>query len=393
MEDLDKIRVSDPALWEALHDVVHTTLENTLIQKPVYSLSETLSYKTVAELKSLAKLCDISGISKMKKAELVGALCEALPDRDNLEFLLHCLEWDEWEFFKKAAGHKQYSDNFVFADRFLAAQTVGLIQAFYDEKMIFVVPEEIRRTFSAIKKDGTVDEIGRSILLDSYARAAVHLYGIIPQDEFIELFNSQNEEKVTEDELFATLLRNINEDSEYCFWEDYLVHSDFEEEDFAGVPNLEEAIRKKPRYIPPKDEFLLYADSDYYEQTPQTEKLEAFVVGELARDRTEALDIVDEVVYACMAEQRIKDVMDVFDEHDIEFESKEQLTKLLPIVMDVWNNSRVWSNKGHTPAELSGNPQHPVLRVIPGGPKKPGRNDPCPCGSGKKYKKCCGRDE
>ena len=24
-------------------------------------------------------------------------------------------------------------------------------------------------------------------------------------------------------------------------------------------------------------------------------------------------------------------------------------------------------------------------------PKKIGRNDPCPCGSGKKYKKCCGR--
>jgi len=22
---------------------------------------------------------------------------------------------------------------------------------------------------------------------------------------------------------------------------------------------------------------------------------------------------------------------------------------------------------------------------------KVGRNDPCPCGSGKKYKKCCGR--
>jgi uncharacterized protein YecA (UPF0149 family) len=23
--------------------------------------------------------------------------------------------------------------------------------------------------------------------------------------------------------------------------------------------------------------------------------------------------------------------------------------------------------------------------------KKPGRNDPCPCGSGKKFKQCCGR--
>ena len=25
--------------------------------------------------------------------------------------------------------------------------------------------------------------------------------------------------------------------------------------------------------------------------------------------------------------------------------------------------------------------------------QKPGRNDPCPCGSGKKYKKCCGLNE
>ncbi|MBF0383979.1 MAG: SEC-C domain-containing protein [Magnetococcales bacterium] len=24
-----------------------------------------------------------------------------------------------------------------------------------------------------------------------------------------------------------------------------------------------------------------------------------------------------------------------------------------------------------------------------GSPKKVGRNDPCPCGSGKKFKKCC----
>lgn len=26
-------------------------------------------------------------------------------------------------------------------------------------------------------------------------------------------------------------------------------------------------------------------------------------------------------------------------------------------------------------------------------PQKPGRNDPCPCGSGKKYKKCCGMND
>jgi preprotein translocase subunit SecA len=31
-------------------------------------------------------------------------------------------------------------------------------------------------------------------------------------------------------------------------------------------------------------------------------------------------------------------------------------------------------------------PRQPVRRE-----QKVGRNDPCPCGSGKKYKKCCGR--
>jgi uncharacterized protein YecA (UPF0149 family) len=31
----------------------------------------------------------------------------------------------------------------------------------------------------------------------------------------------------------------------------------------------------------------------------------------------------------------------------------------------------------------------PIRRDAP----KVGRNDPCPCGSGKKYKKCCGAGE
>ena len=31
--------------------------------------------------------------------------------------------------------------------------------------------------------------------------------------------------------------------------------------------------------------------------------------------------------------------------------------------------------------------QQPFVRQNP----KIGRNDPCPCGSGKKYKKCCGK--
>ena len=38
-------------------------------------------------------------------------------------------------------------------------------------------------------------------------------------------------------------------------------------------------------------------------------------------------------------------------------------------------------------ADLVDEPAAPPAQAIP----KPGRNDPCPCGSGKKYKKCCGQ--
>lgn len=41
--------------------------------------------------------------------------------------------------------------------------------------------------------------------------------------------------------------------------------------------------------------------------------------------------------------------------------------------------------------ELKQEQQGKVETVVKG--KEPGRNDPCPCGSGKKYKKCCGANK
>ena len=44
------------------------------------------------------------------------------------------------------------------------------------------------------------------------------------------------------------------------------------------------------------------------------------------------------------------------------------------------------------PTEFAGDGTLSTNRTVVKG-KKVGRNDPCPCGSGKKYKKCCGKDE
>jgi preprotein translocase subunit SecA len=41
-------------------------------------------------------------------------------------------------------------------------------------------------------------------------------------------------------------------------------------------------------------------------------------------------------------------------------------------------------------ARMAGSGDSQPVQQVVRGTAKIGRNDPCPCGSGKKYKKCCG---
>ena len=74
-------------------------------------------------------------------------------------------------------------------------------------------------------------------------------------------------------------------------------------------------------------------------------------------------------VVTVQTEERLKEVASIFEENgwkntiELEPDKPEDTTDL----------------------EILLNPQTP--RIVE---KKVGRNEPCPCGSGKKYKKCCG---
>jgi len=87
---------------------------------------------------------------------------------------------------------------------------------------------------------------------------------------------------------------------------------------------------------------------------------------------------------------------------------EKDLPKVMQLVMELANNTRIGENNGHTPNEIFEKHEKPHLRPLPESPfkhdgadiydfktgKKVGRNDPYPCGGGKKYKKCyLGKDE
>jgi preprotein translocase subunit SecA len=80
----------------------------------------------------------------------------------------------------------------------------------------------------------------------------------------------------------------------------------------------------------------------------------------------------------------------------LEIPSLEYKQVLTLKVIELSNNTRQWALKGYTPSELlqeenSNTSKAKIIKMTKS--NKIGRNEPCPCGSGKKYKKCCGMNK
>jgi hypothetical protein len=74
------------------------------------------------------------------------------------------------------------------------------------------------------------------------------------------------------------------------------------------------------------------------------------------------------------------------------FDDMRHMNEMLGKLFNLINDLPCWPNNGWPPSALHARATgKPEFRNEDGSVMKVGRNDPCPCGSGKKYKKCCGR--
>lgn len=225
-------------------------------------------------------------------------------------------------------------------------------------------------------------------LLDTYARAAMNLYGVIDRDELADIINSQNETQTTGEEIYRLLLPLIHKNAPYVFYQQYLVDASFLE-NFDEVTQLLVEQGQKPRYIPEKEEFLRFVDDDH-RIGPQIQELYRFLkrlFGQVTQT-PDFLFLLDRCIFGPISSLDV--LMSVYD---LNF-SEKNLETFFQLMMDTKNNTRIWENKGHSPEELFHlMKQEDDHTPIVAKPKKIGRNDPCPCGSGKKYKRCCARTE
>lgn len=217
----------------------------------------------------------------------------------------------------------------------------------------------------------------------------------------------------------------------------------------------------KEMYLPSKQEYLRYADENYYEISDGEKQMRRYIEKKFSsnfanvaqKNGITAKECIDDFIKELHdqatdrknpEEERdshefIQFLFDSMTEYGIDFEDIDQANELLQYAMKVMNSVRLWSNHGCTPDEVmqqttiypeattivpgsshaasildEGQEQLSQLGInvdlnataidvssvsfengINGKMKKKTRkvypNDPCPCGSGKKFKKCCGK--
>lgn len=237
--------------------------------------------------------------------------------------------------------------------------------------------------------------------ITDYIISLAHLYGLVHKNKVIEIYNMQNEEKVEEIDTVRLKADDISIDFEELdenfveIFNDYFVH-----ETIMEFGELDKQLRKrqgKQFYIPEQKELLRYKDDNYFEINKEYKALLNYVTKYLLDgDEEQAEMLVQDIQGYCQQDFSPSAIFDLFNNRNISFKDEKQVSEVLQLVMNLANNTRIWENNGYTPNEIFEKYEKPNLRPLPTEnfsgvvkSKKIGRNDPCPCGSGKKYKKCC----
>lgn len=101
---------------------------------------------------------------------------------------------------------------------------------------------------------------------------------------------------------------------------------------------------------------------------------------EISKD--ELCNVMEELYYNIQE----KDLEELLEELTEQFESDKELkVQMYNIFKKFLCNIRLGKYRGATINEINGEEEQPKKISI-------GRNDPCVCGSGKKYKNCCGKN-
>lgn len=210
------------------------------------------------------------------------------------------------------------------------------------------------------------EELSDEEKLEIYVINYVGINGIISVDKIIEILNKEHNLKVTKKKLEKILKEN-----EFPIVENYACCLDFSKEDFKDILSIKKLDKYK--ILEDIDEFIYELEDNEEELNSICEKYK------LNEDTKEELNFSMKI--GMINEEILNNLLEDHKCH-IPLKKQHQLYKELKKVSD---KTRAWVFNGFTLQELNEISRNDNKK------ETTGRNEPCPCGSGKKYKKCCGK--
>jgi len=238
---------------------------------------------------------------------------------------------------------------------------------------------------------------------EDYAIAAAHLYGAIGCDALFKIVKDSEPDFDMDAEEFSYYVqsRAISPAYGYEMFPNRIIGSVAFEDDFSGAIDLIDKRCAYPRYQPSGEELLKYADSSYEQPSLALLDFRAWVSRKVQGDEGRTYDAVAGVLSDIRENIPVAEVFLGLRRVPVEWNASEQ-EKVEDLIEGLIRNTRLWDLNGNTMEEMEerglleeedadgfdGYSDYDTPFVaFP----KVGRNDPCPCGSGKKYKNCCGR--
>ena len=363
------------------------------------TLKNALATMTRQELDDIRYNVGLSGTSSMNKAELIEKLVPAIVEFSRTWFV--SLLDEQYQAFRHLDAKKGISSEFrADESRLDYFQSLGLmVCGAYKGELAWYMPKEIMEEFRQLDQN---QAFRKAVELNNdvfrVAAGLLFYYGVMDYDRLFAKVH-QHLEISTEDLSFSDFMkvmfngscwqRNVRTSEHVAY---YCTVMDpgkiLEAQDKIGVGFA------KLSYGQVYDA----GEEDYIEATNEYKGLAQFFMAAYKMDVLRAAEVVGQITILLQNGGEMKDIL-AYIEKLGEPENEKDMEALSPLLIGFHQSLRMWKLKGHTPTEIVTGKLDPeggeIISFEAARRKKAkvGRNDPCPCGSGKKYKNCCMRKD
>ncbi|CAN7552148.1 YecA family protein [Rossellomorea sp. LjRoot5] len=376
--------------------------------KPGSTLIEALSILKKDEVDSIRKAYEFQGMSSLKKAEMALEVSMLVPH--SFEKMLHRLDQERYDLLKRIIQ----SDGFLILDHDFSTKKLTTLMtrclvfgSSHNGQKALVVPQELQECFRKLDGPALHKIINRNTEWIMLTNGLHYYYGVMSSKARIETI-----ERLVSDPLDIREYSSVIHES-MDYYKRISFSSAYGYKDTRVMYEEKLEKRNQADYYPfTKKQLMEAGKENHFDATPEMIEFLAFIDYFYDMEDERLIEIAKKVITMINQEHSLEYVLDYLQSF-LEIPSKEVFEQLTDRLINVWNNTRIWVLKGYTPIEirLKAENKQPVNVMNQAAPskvnvmnqaapskeedlnsKKTGRNDACPCGSGKKYNHCCGRN-